>query len=149
MLRFRVLAQLFAAVGVRWTMTERSLFTSELVTIVDFNCPPDDEVWRSSTFIASPDPLIVFPRCPVAIRQATGERILATPNLVMLYNPAQEFQRELRDSKGDSCVYFRLHPRLLDSLERDVVMVAERRLRGTHAPSTRVDYLRQHLLSRY
>src|SRR4051812_7915487 len=149
MRRFRVLAQLFCIPRVTGTMTERSLFSSELVTIVDFTCPPEDEAWRSSTFIASPDPLIVFPRCPVAIRQANGERILATPNLVMLYNPAQEFQRELRDAKGDSCIYLRLHPRLLDSLERDVAIVAERRLRATHAPTTRADYLRQHLLSRY
>jgi AraC-like DNA-binding protein len=129
-------------------MNERTLFSSPLIAVTEFELPPGDEAWRAPNHIESRSPLVVFPRHPVGVRTA-GTRILATPNLAMFYNPDQEFERELRDAKGDACIFFTLHDRALDELERSPTVIAERRMSATHAPSTRAVYLKQHLLGRY
>jgi AraC-like DNA-binding protein len=129
-------------------MRERTLFSSPLVTVTEFALPAQDEAWRAPSVIESRSPLVVFPRHPVGVR-TNGRRILATPNLAMLYNPDQEFERELRDAKGDECVFFTLHDPALDALERRPTVVSGRRMTTTHAPSARAVYLAQHLLARY
>jgi AraC-like DNA-binding protein len=128
-------------------MREQELYAGRLVTIVDFDCPPGDAAWRWTNAIGSPVPIVVFPSCTVGVRRG-GRYILATPNLAMLYNPMQEFERELRDPVGDRCVYFRLHPPALDELERLTTLLANRRLSATHAPTPRGAFLAQHLLAR-
>src|SRR3954447_20899807 len=99
-------------------MRETQLYTGSLFTITEFECPPDDEAWSSSNLIESRTPIAVFPRQPVGIRPADRPRVLATPNLVMLYNPAQEFERERRDARGDSCIYITTREPALAALER-------------------------------
>src|SRR4051812_38294132 len=67
----------------------------------------------------------------------------------MLYNPAQEYERDLRDARGDSCLYFELHGPALAALEHEAPVLADGQLTATHLPSTHAAYLRQHLMARY
>lgn len=129
-------------------MRETQLYTGSLFTITDFECPPDDEAWRSSNLIESRTPIAVFPRQPVGIRPADRPRVLATPNLVMLYNPAQEFERELRDARGDCCIYITIHEPALAALERATDVVADGRMAANYVPCTPQAYLQQYLLGR-
>src|SRR3954454_1723937 len=130
-------------------MQEMQLFRSSLFTVTEFVCPPDDEAWSSSNLIESRAPIAVFPRQPVGIRPADRPRVLATPNLVMLYNPAQEFERELRDARGDSCIYITIREPVLAALERASDVVADGRMATTHVPCTKKAYFQQYLLGRY
>jgi AraC-like DNA-binding protein len=128
---------------------ETQLFTSGLFTITEFSCPPTDKAWSTSNLVRNGSPLVVFPRTAVGIRPANGRRVLATPNLVMLYNPGQEYERELRDARGDSCLYFELHGPAVGALEGESAVLADGQLTVTHLPSSRAAYLRQHLMARY
>jgi AraC family transcriptional regulator len=130
-------------------MIETQLFESPLVTITEFTCPPGDAAWASSNLIKSCWPLVVFPRTAVAIRYAGGPQVLSTPNVAMLYNPDQEYDRELRDERGDLCVYFTIHEQVIEALEHDSAVVGDGRLTATHVPSTKSAYLQQHLLARH
>ena len=129
-------------------MRETELVRSPLFSVSEFHCPPDDPAWRESNLIQSRAPLLVFPWQPVGIRQTGRPRVLATPNLVMLYNPAQEFERELRDARGDSCIYITIHEPALAELERATSVVADGRLARTYVPCAPSSYLQQHVLGR-
>ena len=74
-------------------MADRRLFASPLLSVCEFICPPADEAWHDLNEIGD-RPIVVFPRVPVGIKLADGERVLATPNLAMLYNPGQLYQRD-------------------------------------------------------
>jgi len=130
-------------------MAERELFSGELIEIVEFTCPAGDEAWRDLNVIESDAPLVVFPRVPVVIRHVDAQPVLATPNLVMLYNPGQLYERELRNARGDECLYMRLLPRAVAELEAERSGVRDGRLLTIHAPASRVAYLHQHLLARH
>ena len=130
-------------------MQETQLFRSSLFAVTEFLCPPGDEAWRYANQIESRAPIVVFPRQPVGIRPADRPRVLATPNLVMLYNPAQEYERELRDARGDSCIYITIHEPALAALEAASDIVSDGRMAATHVPCTRDAYFQQHLLARY
>jgi AraC family transcriptional regulator len=129
-------------------MRETALFRSPLFSVTEFHCPADDPAWTSSNLIQSRSPILVFPRQPVGIRHSDRPRVLATPNLVMLYNPAQEFERELRDARGDSCIYITIHEPALAELEHASEVVADGRLAGTYVPCPPTSYLQQHVLGR-
>jgi AraC-like DNA-binding protein len=129
-------------------MRETELLGGPLFSVTEFHCPPDDPAWSTSNLIQSRSPILVFPRQPVGIRHADRPRVLATPNLVMLYNPAQEFERELRDARGDSCVYITMHEPALAELESTTPVVAEGRLAGTYVPCPPSSYLQQYVLAR-
>lgn len=129
-------------------MRETELFGGPLFSVTEFHCPPDDPAWSSSNLIQSRSPILVFPRQPVGIRHSDRPRVLATPNVVMLYNPAQEFQRELRDARGDSCIYVTIHEPALAELEPASEVVADGRLAGTYVPCPPTSYLQQHVLGR-
>lgn len=94
-------------------------------------------------------PIVAFPRVPVAIRFPDGRRLLATSNLAMLYNAGQPYQRELRDRRGDQCLYIALHPLALEALEPESGAIRNGRLIVTHAPASHSAYFHQHLLARY
>ena len=130
-------------------MSERQLFSSRLFGIAEFVCPPQDDAWRDMNVIESASPLVVFPHVPVGIRPDGAAAVLATPNLVMLYNPGQSYERMLHDARGDECLYVSLHPQAVEELEGDGAALRDGRLTGTHAPADRVAYLRQHLLGRH
>jgi len=130
-------------------MRERRLFSSTLFAIAEFACPPQDEAWRDVNVIESSSPLVVFPHVPVGIRPDGAAPVLATPNLVMLYNPGQSYERRLHDTRGDECLYVALHPQAVEELEADGGSIRDGRMTATHAPADRLAYLHQHLLGRH
>jgi AraC family transcriptional regulator len=130
-------------------MKEQQLFSSPLFDIAEFACPPQDEAWRDVNVIESESPLVVFPHMPVGIRPDGAAAVLATPNLVMLYNPGQAYERKLHDARGDECIYVALHPQAVEELEADGGAIREGRMTATHAPADRIAYLRQPLLGRH
>jgi AraC family transcriptional regulator len=130
-------------------MRERQLFSSPLFGIAEFTCPPHDEAWRDVNVIESASPLVVFPHVPVGIRPHGAAPVLATPNLVMFYNPGQAYERRLHDTRGDECIYVALHPQAVEELEADGGAIREGRMTATYAPADRVAYLHQHLLGRH
>ena len=95
-------------------MRERQLFSSPLFGIAEFACPPQDEAWFDVNVIESTSPLVVFPHMSVGIRPDGARPVLATPNLVMLYNPGQAYERKLHDRRGDECLYVALHPQAVE-----------------------------------
>ena len=127
---------------------DRRLFSSPLLTVAEFTCPPTDAAWQTQNMIGE-RPIVVFPRVPVGIRLDGGRRVLATPNLAMLYNPGQVYARELRSGRGDECLYVQLHGPALEALERDSGAIRDGRLVVAHAPASRLTYFHQHLLARY
>ena len=130
-------------------MVDRELFASPLFTIAEFICPADDARWRETNVIDSPGPLVAFPHMAVGVRLAGGTAVLATPNLVMLYNPGQEYERRLVDARGDKCVYIVLHEPVLHELEESRGAVRDGCLTVSYAPADCVSYLHQHLLARH
>ena len=130
-------------------MSERLLFTSAFLDVAEFACPPGDAAWHDVNVIASASPLVVFPHLPVRIRPDGSAPVLATPNLVMLYNPGQSYERALADGRGDECVYVALHDGALHDLEADGGAVRGGRMTATHAPADGIAYLHQHLLARH
>lgn len=129
-------------------MADRRLFASPLLSVCEFVCPPADAAWQDVNQIGD-RPIVVFPRVPVGIKLANGERVLATPNLAMLYNPGAVYERELRSNRGDECLYVQLHAPALEALEVDGGAIRGGRMAATHAPSSRLTYFHQHLLARY
>jgi AraC family transcriptional regulator len=129
-------------------VADRRLFASPLLTVAEFVCPPGDDAWNDLNEIGD-RPIVVFPRVPVAIRLSHDHRVLATPNLAMLYNPGQLYERELRSNRGDECLYVQLHRPALEALEADGSAIRDGRMVATHAPASRLTYFHQHLLSRY
>jgi AraC-like DNA-binding protein len=129
-------------------MTDRPLFSSSLLTVAEFRCPPTDNAWHTENTIGD-WPLIAFPRLPVGITFPSGRRLLATPNLAMLYNAGQPYERHLRDRRGDECLYIQLHGSALESLEPETAAIHDGRLVVSHAPANRLAYFHQHLLARY
>jgi AraC family transcriptional regulator len=115
-------------------MRDRELFRSPLFTIAEFVLPPDHPRWRMRNVIDSPGPLVAFPAMAVGVSRAGAAPLLATPNLVMLYNPGDEYTRRVVDPRGDRCIYIVLH-----EVER---------LTASHAPVDRLAYLHHHLLAR-
>ena len=81
-------------------------------------------------------PIVVFPAVPVLIRHAGGATV-SSPNLAMLYNPQTQFERELRDPRGDHCLVVEPSPSLVDG-EFDTIV----------APVSAAAYLRRHVLAR-
>lgn len=129
-------------------MNDRTLFSSPLLTVAEFRCPPGDNAWHTENTIGD-WPLVAFPRVPVGITFPDGRRLLATPNLAMLYNAGQPYVRELRDRRGDECLYIQLHGSALEALEPESEAICDGRLIVTHAPANRLAYFHQHLLARY
>jgi AraC-like DNA-binding protein len=131
-------------------MIERLLFSSALFTIAEFACPPEDEAWQGVNVIVSTSPLVVFPHLPVAVRPEGSAPVLATPNLAMLYNPGQTYERHLRDARGDECIWIALHTPAVEALEAaGGGRLHDGRMSVAYAPADRLTYLQHHLLARH
>lgn len=129
-------------------MRERLLFDGSLVGVAEFACAADHELWSTVNVIDSPAPIVVFPYWTVGIRPEDARPVLATPNVAMLYNPAQPYERDLRDPRGDACVYVLLHAPAVESLEAEGGVIRDGRFVASHAPSDRSAYLNIHVLAR-
>jgi len=118
-----------------------------LLTVGEFRCPPDDAAWQALNLIGD-RPHVVFPRIPVLIEHEPGTPLVTAPTHAVLYNANQHYRRELRNPRGDDCVFVELSEASLDQLaEAGATLVDHRnRLVATHAPVDRRTYLLQHLL---
>jgi AraC-like DNA-binding protein len=87
---------------------ERCLFAGDAVEIHEYTCAPDDAAWHEVNVIESDAPIVVFPGAIVGIRQQGRSPLVASPNVAVLYRPGQSYTRELRDPRGDRCVYVRV-----------------------------------------
>jgi len=130
-------------------MGVRQLFQSELLGVAEFVCLPDDAAWRDVNVIESTVPIVVFPHLPVVIRHAGCDPVLATPNLVMLYDPGQPFEREKRSARGDEAFVIQLGAAALEALEGVCAAFRDGRVAQPFLPSECGAYLRHFLLGRY
>jgi AraC-like DNA-binding protein len=121
-----------------------------LLTVGEFRCPPTDAAWQALNMIGD-RPHVVFPRIPVVIEHERGTPLLTAPTHAVLYNANQHYRRELRNPRGDDCVFVELSEASLEQLaEAGATLVdSTNRLVATHAPVDRKTYLLQHLLVRH
>lgn len=91
--------------------------------------------------------LLVFPRLAVRIRHAGREPVVATPNVLMLYNRGQVYRREPVDAWGDASDWFAYDPSVLLAALSELDGCVEDRPHApfvrTHAPSDPRVYARQ------
>ena len=76
-----------------------------------FRCPPGDALWHETNDNIGERPHVVFPTTAVGLVRE-GVHLTATPNDVVFYRPFETYRRELRDARGDVCLF--LAPRELD-----------------------------------
>ena len=76
-----------------------------------FRCPPGDALWHETNDNIGERPHVVFPGTAVGLVRE-GMHLTATPNDVVFYRPFETYQRELRDARGDVCLF--IAPRDLD-----------------------------------
>jgi AraC-like DNA-binding protein len=123
------------------------IFVSSSVRIGRFRRPVDHPHFRDSGPIQND--CFVFPRIPVAIRHS-GERVVADPNTVTVYNRGQEYVREAVSPDGDRCNWYGVSSGLL----RDAIRAFDphaaddhvRPLRFMHAHISAATYLLQRRL---
>jgi AraC-like DNA-binding protein len=116
-------------------MTIDTLYESPLLSVREWRLPAEDKAWACENDVEPTGPIVVFPRLTVLIKPSDDRPLLATPNVAVLYRAGAVFERELRDPRGDDCLYIRVFDRELPP--------------GTHVPTDAATYLRQHLLARY
>jgi AraC-like DNA-binding protein len=98
-----------------WDTLNRLRYRASWFTLGEFRCPPDHGRWSGVNVIGR-EPLVVFPHVPVTILQRGREPVVATPNHTIFYDPGQEYRRELRDPRGDACVFVALEGTALERL---------------------------------
>ncbi|HYN87529.1 MAG TPA: helix-turn-helix transcriptional regulator [Ardenticatenaceae bacterium] len=125
------------------------LFGGASVRIGSFHCPPAHPTFENTGPIGV-WPLVVFPRTSVTITHAGRQPVVADPNVVMFYNPRQDYRRGRLSERGDLCEFFAFDPAiLLDALRPFDPEARERPTRPftlTHGPSDSHSYLEQRLL---
>ena len=93
---------------------ESVVYNGPTVRIGAFRCPSGHPMFRDSGPIQLP--CFVFPRTTVAILRG-GRPIIASPNLVTIYNEGDEYDRkEVVEGAGDQCDWFQLEPAMLADL---------------------------------
>jgi AraC family transcriptional regulator len=116
---------------------QRLLFRTRLFAIGEFHCPPGHPRWEGMNRVGA-SPTIAFPGTSVVIQHLGAEPVLANPNHVIFYNAEQAYRRELRDQRGDHCVFFELSPELLRAA------LGSDELPFTHAPAPATTFLAAH-----
>jgi AraC-like DNA-binding protein len=127
---------------------DRIVFETGEVCVGAFRCATDHPLFRNSG--PSSHDCFVFPRTAVVIRHG-DTRIVADPNIVTLYNRAQEYEREPLSERGDQCEWYGVSRALVREAltARDPRAAdAPRPIRFTHAPVEASVYLAQRQLYR-
>jgi AraC-like DNA-binding protein len=121
-----------------------------LLRVGEFRCPPADRAWRTRNLIGD-RPHVVFPRVPVLIQHEGSAPLLTAPTHTVLYNAEEHYRRELRNARGDDCVFVELTEESLEQLAAAGATLVDgrNRLVTSHAPVDRDTYLLQHLLIRH
>jgi AraC-like DNA-binding protein len=87
------------------------LRTPELV-LGRFRCTPDDQRWQTVNAVTAVAH-VVFPWRSVVIEQLGSEAVLANPNHVLFFNPAQRYRRMLHDRHGDDAIFVEVAPQVV------------------------------------
>ncbi|MDX1664037.1 MAG: AraC family transcriptional regulator [Candidatus Promineifilaceae bacterium] len=122
-------------------------YESSLVRIGSFRCPPTHPEFDTAGQITSY--LLAFPRTSVYIQHASAPPVIADPNVVMLYNPGQEYRRKALSEKGDRTDWFTFSPATVREVLQPVDPAAAEREQlflFSHSPSAPYLYLRQRLV---
>ena len=80
------------------------VFSGELVTIGTFDCPPWHARWAEPNCIG-PGHHVVFPQTAVRIAPAGRAHFVTGPTDVVLYDPEQEYRRQVVSHAGDRSTY--------------------------------------------
>jgi AraC family transcriptional regulator len=88
-----------------------SVYSTPALRVGIYRCPPDDALWHEVNDNIGDRPHVVFPGTAVGLVRE-GVHVTATPNDVVFYRPHETYQRELRDARGDVCLF--IAPRELD-----------------------------------
>ena len=115
-------------------MNELRLYEGPKLALCAFRCAPDDQRWRLENVIG-PRNVAAFPTTSVVIRHEGREAVLANPNHVVFYQPAERYRRTLHDERGDRCVFVAFEPELA-------------RLPFGFGPSPARQYAQLHLVAR-
>jgi AraC family transcriptional regulator len=84
------------------------------VVVGRFRCTPDDHRWQTVNAV-TPVAHVVFPWNSVVIEQLGSEPVLANPNHVLFFNPAQRYRRMLHDRRGDDAIFVELAPEVVSA----------------------------------
>lgn len=80
------------------------VFETPLVRAARFRCSAGDPRFRDSG--PARNCAVVFPRTSVWIRYSGSRSFVADPSLATIYNPGQEYTRDVISSDGDRCEWF-------------------------------------------
>ena len=129
------------------TAIDEAICVAGSVRVGRFRRSPDHPEFRDSGPIQS-DCCFAFPRAAVVIRHS-GERFVADPNVVTIYNRGQEYTREALTPGGDRSDWYGV----ADDVLREAVRVydphaadARRPLQWTHASVSAETYFMQRRL---
>lgn len=93
----------------------RVLFSSDLVEIGLFDCPRHHPLFHDSGPISHY--LVVFPRRAVKIQHTGQQAVVASRQVITLYNNGQEYRREGLSDYGDQSVWLRFRkPEVVEAL---------------------------------
>ena len=122
-----------------------ALFSTTLVTVGRWRCPPDHPVFADSGPARAH--LFVFPRTSVFIQHEGGPRFVADPATVTFYNRGQRYRRVRLSPAGDRGEWYAVAPSVLADLlgrrEPSARDRGDRLFAMTHGPSDRRSYLEQ------
>jgi AraC-like DNA-binding protein len=128
----------------------RSLFRSDLVEVGLFDCPRGHPRFHDSGPIRQY--LVVFPRQAVRIRYGAGEDVLASQQVITLYNDGQRYRREELSDYGDQSIWLRFHRReVLEALQacgRTHAAAESLPFAWTHSPCSSATFLLQRQMVR-
>ena len=130
-------------------LPSRSLFHSETVEIGLFDCPRNHPMFHDSGPIRHY--LVVFPRHAVRIKYDSQTEVVATRQVITLYNDGQEYRREGISDYGDQSIWLRFHqPEVVEALAangRQHADVEKTPFAWTHAHCDSATYLLQRKLA--
>ena len=128
----------------------RSLFRSDLVEVGLFDCPRGHPRFHDSGPIRQY--LVVFPRQAVRIRYGAGEDVLASQQVITLYNDGQRYRREELSEYGDQSIWLRFRRReVLEALQacgRTHAAAESLPFAWTHSPCASATFLLQRQMVR-
>ena len=130
----------------------QEIFSSRVVSIGIFRCPTGHPAFSQERNIGASNH-IVFPRTSVVIRQEGYRPVVADPNVAILYNHRQHYERRKLSTHGDNSDWYAMHPEtIVDALRFFDPTVHERSgqpFANTHAMVSPTLYLQQRRLLNY
>lgn len=130
---------------------DRVLDTTDMVAVGSFRAPVEHPGFTDSGPISQP--LFVFPRTSVLIRNEGRSPVPADPCTVTFYNRGQRYTREPLDPRGDRCEWFAVRPDVLDDVVAEFDPQVEERpgrpFARTHGRSDSRTYAAQRAITRH